>query len=581
MNKVTPISKIMPIALGSLPGAGTPAANETIAAKHLRLDKSLLQELNLETNPFPVVPDFNAIFMTNQVDIILSEVAHMIHRRRGFMVVTGEVGLGKTTIARRLLHDLSAGGIQTALIFNTFMQGADLIAELNKDFGLQVADKGLSAQMAALNAFLLDQNSQGQNCAIIIDEAQQLTIESLELIRQVSNLETDTDKLVQILLVGQPELEEKLASHEIRQLKSRISLFRRMTQYNLDEVKQYVAFKMQSAGGESRLKLTDAAYTLLSNLSAGNPRKINMIMDRCLYVAVAYNTRVISRSLLQSMADETELAPAKNKNIYFRRIGYGVFIGILLLVFAQALIGLPSGISPSPVSESSQAQQAIAKPVKTAPAKEPTIVVASPVESVPSGISPSSSPKSLQPQQNLAKPVEGAPAKEPTIVVAPQVAVVPVAPAPVEKGVPEPTLAFLNAYGLERYSGKFQQAYEGNSFKAIGELITQETGLRLIMLKVAPDGIRDRYKLLSYGKYSLLFWKPQIQTASYRMGYQGEEIANIQKLLAKGGFYRDRVDGMVGVNSRMAMALFQQSVGLEPTGIPDLTTLFILEHQNR
>ncbi|MBF0588530.1 MAG: AAA family ATPase [Magnetococcales bacterium] len=274
--------------------------------------EAYLAYLGLKRNPFPVAPDAETFFLPARVDALIAEILHSIHTRKGFMVVTGEVGLGKTTISHRLMRILDEGKVNTALVFNTFLQGADLLEEINRDFGIDV-EKGLDSRshLAALNAFLIEQYHQGRNCAIVLDDAQNLTQESLELVRMISNLETNAEKLVQILMVGQTELAEKLDAHELRQLKSRIVVYGVMHPYDLDELKQYVFFRLNASGGVGNITIPDDTFKAVHQLTSGNPRLINKLMDRSLYALFAYNTQKLTRKLVVEVAAEVALVMPK------------------------------------------------------------------------------------------------------------------------------------------------------------------------------------------------------------------------------------------------------------------------------
>jgi len=176
-----------------------------------------LDYFGLRFNPFPVVPDVENFFLSRNIDRVITEIVHGIDTRKGFMVLTGEIGLGKTTICRKIMNILEEKGTETSLVFHTAYQDVELLREINRDFGLEAGTLNLGTQMKVLNDFLLSRNAEGRNCTIIIDDAQNLSNKSLELIRMISNLETDHQKLVQILLIGQPELVDKLNSSDLRQ----------------------------------------------------------------------------------------------------------------------------------------------------------------------------------------------------------------------------------------------------------------------------------------------------------------------------------------------------------------------------
>ena len=183
-----------------------------------------LQCLGLSCNPFPVAPDNENFFLSEGIDRATANIVHGMLARKGFLVLTGDIGLGKTTISRRIIGILEGKDVATSLVFHSTYQDVELLREINRDFGLQVSSLRCSDQMQALNRFLLERSRRGKNSAIIIDDAQNLDKRSLELVRLISNLEADRQKLVQILLVGQPELLDQLDCSSLRQLKSRIMI---------------------------------------------------------------------------------------------------------------------------------------------------------------------------------------------------------------------------------------------------------------------------------------------------------------------------------------------------------------------
>lgn len=262
----------------------------------------------LRHNPFPVVPDVLHFYMPEYVEVVVAELMHAIETRKGFMTLTGEVGLGKTTIARHILNKLEEAGAKTSYVFNTLCHSDELLEHINRDFGIEDSGGGVSTRLAALNQFLLEQNANGVNCVIIIDDAQNLSEENLELVRMISNLESDTEKLVQILLVGQTELDAKLRAHGLRQLASRIVVNAKVRPYTLDELIQYVRTRLKSADPRGIVQIRQPALALVHRLSGGNPRRANILLDRALYTAVAQQTNEISPRVLLTAASEVGMA---------------------------------------------------------------------------------------------------------------------------------------------------------------------------------------------------------------------------------------------------------------------------------
>ena len=488
--------------------------------------KRQLRALGLKRFAFPVVPDATGFYMSTGNETVVAEMLHSIESRKGFMVITGEVGLGKTTLSRRMLMELEKRGIQTALVFNTFHQGAELLSEINKDFGIGVGTHDLQSQLSALNEFLLKNLALGINCAIIIDDAQQLSIDSLELVRQVSNLETDSEKLVQILLVGQPELETKLRAHRLRQLRSRIVLKYFVSPYTLQETKQYVQFKLAYAGGQGRLRVTEPAFRLLQRFSGGNPRRINILMDRCLYATIAYDSDEINRRLLKKAAREiTAMSTQKSGS---RNKVPAQLVVLLLLVALLGLLLLMPG-----------AEQRASKRAKAVPNSATLASVELPLRPPDD---------SLSLNQDRSREVE----------------------------------SFLTTYQLEQYSPEFAHALNTNGMDGIAEEIAHGTGLRLVSLGALPDGFGRDAVLKVAGteagddKY-LLFWRPVVWTQEH-FYYYYREVQDLQKALRLLGHYFGNIDGLAGPLTGEAIRRFQASVNVPPSGVPDTATLFLLEY---
>jgi len=264
------------------------------------------QLLGLVRNPFPYTPDAGCYFSTPHLDEQLVELEHCVLSRKGFSLLTAEVGMGKSTLVRRLMTDLAAKNVVSALVFNTFLQGPELLAAVLQDFGLE-GTGALSSDISALNTFLLANHREGKTCLLIIDDAQNLSANSLELIRLLCNLETDQEKLLQILLAGQPELEEMLSQHSLRQLRSRLVKHSRLYGLTSTEIADYVRFRFESSGSDGSLVLQTDACQLLWRETQGVPRQIHLIMDRCLYGLAARNGNVIDPNLMKEAINDSRV----------------------------------------------------------------------------------------------------------------------------------------------------------------------------------------------------------------------------------------------------------------------------------
>lgn len=254
--------------------------------------------LGLSRNPFPPTPDAGSYFFTPQLEEDFSEIVHCIEARKGFVLLTGEVGLGKSTLVRRLLDTLKDKKCHSALILNTFLQDNTLLSAIQADFGLSATatvDQGL----ASLTNFLIAGHQAGEINLLVIDDAQNLSVSSLELVRLLCNLETGQEKLLQILLVGQPELEQTLARTELRQLESRIVKHARLNGLQKNELIRYFDFRTNAAGAEGRLSIEPEAANVLHRATAGNLRRIHLVLDRCFYGLSSSRTSVVTSALVQ------------------------------------------------------------------------------------------------------------------------------------------------------------------------------------------------------------------------------------------------------------------------------------------
>ena len=204
-----------------------------------------------------------------------------IHERKGFIVITGEIGAGKTTLCRALLNELDET-VKTAFIFNPSLSGLQLLEAILEDYGLRPSGKNKMVLFKQLNKFLIDELRLGHNVVLIIDEAQNLRTALLEEIRMLSNLETEKEKLFHIIFVGQPQLTEKLNSPALIQLRQRIAVRFHLTPLHKDEIVQYIYHRLKVAGAECDIEFTNAALEKIYLYSNGIPRLINIVCDRAL-----------------------------------------------------------------------------------------------------------------------------------------------------------------------------------------------------------------------------------------------------------------------------------------------------------
>lgn len=257
----------------------------------------------LKESPFNITPDTRFLHLTRKHREAIDLLIYGITAKKGFIMLTGEVGMGKTTLSRALLERLPKK-VETALILNPLLSGHDLIKTITSDFGLIVEDGTIKAHLDKLNEFLLKTAESGATAAVIIDEAQNLPVETLETVRLLSNLETEREKLLQIVLVGQPELRKKLEMNELRQLNQRITVRYHLEPLAMDETADYIRSRIFTAGGGTSLPFTEKAIKEIYDKAAGIPRKINIICDRVLTAAYVYDKKAADEDAVEKALEE-------------------------------------------------------------------------------------------------------------------------------------------------------------------------------------------------------------------------------------------------------------------------------------
>ncbi len=252
---------------------------------------------NLTQKPFDLLPDPDFLYMSSSHKKALSYLDYGIRERVGFILLTGEVGSGKTTLIRNLIKK-NLNNVVLSKIFNTRVDSEQLIAMINDDFGLSILNKDKITLLRDLNTFLIDQFVKGNHPVLIIDEAQNLDHDLLEEIRMLSNLETDNAKLLQIILVGQPELRKTLASASLVQLRQRISINCHIQPLSRYEIEQYILHRLEKAGDRDAACFSQETFEIIFTYSRGIPRLINIICDFILLAAFAEETRIIEAALV-------------------------------------------------------------------------------------------------------------------------------------------------------------------------------------------------------------------------------------------------------------------------------------------
>jgi general secretion pathway protein A len=243
--------------------------------------------------PFNVTPDPRFLYRSASHRDALAYITYGVFQRKGFIAVTGEVGVGKTTVVGAFI-DLFQPSLEVAFVFSTKFVFDQLLYLICRDFGLEVEGKNKAQMLLALNDFLMEQNRKNRNSVLIIDEAQNLSPDVLEELRMLSNLETRDRKLLQIMLVGQPELEIVLNMNEMRQLRQRIPGICRISMLSREDLESYIKYRLDVARGRNGgVSFTADSFDEIYHFSVGIPRLINILCDRILLIGYVANTRVI------------------------------------------------------------------------------------------------------------------------------------------------------------------------------------------------------------------------------------------------------------------------------------------------
>ena len=254
--------------------------------------------------PFNITPNSRFFFESTKHREALSTLMYAIQQRKGFVVVTGDIGSGKTTVCRTLLNQLDPQ-TATALITNTHLSGKDLLCSILEDLEVEYKPGSKARLLSQLNQYLIEQLRNDRNVVVIIDEAQNLVPSVLEEVRMLSNLETENEKLIQILFLGQPELKKKLALPRLEQLRQRIAVYFHLTPLDKEDCRRYILHRLKVASEVERKFFTDEALDLIYQFSRGVPRLVNQICDSALLSGYVYGVTLIDEKMVQEVIKES------------------------------------------------------------------------------------------------------------------------------------------------------------------------------------------------------------------------------------------------------------------------------------
>ena len=506
--------------------------------------------------PFTLTPNPRFIFLSKNHKEAFAHLLYGINNHYGFIELTGEVGTGKTTVLRTLLGQLQDENYHSALIFSPCQTGVELLRSINTEFGINASSLYSNELLADLNRFLLAESAEGRTVVLVIDEAQNLQPDVLEQIRLISNLETENDKLIQIVLAGQPELELLLGRPELRQLNQRIAVRYKLRSMSMYETRLYIRQRMEVAGETGGVSFSDTALKLVFFATHGVPRMINILCDRALLIAYGDECRKITTSLvIRSMWEVLNLSMVRKMALLMS----GIFLFIIAAYIAVAGLRLSpefSGMQPLPAS---------------------AVVSALPATKVPDTIA---SPNTMALRQEILSYDQHDTHVQAFNALAHCWAVRPLKFLAKELNFPDMfrRLAAKRQIRLTRMDGSLDDAIRFDlPFIAVttvtGNLggycyaVTSATKNRLSISPALFDNStisKDVFGSVANRTFYLV-WRNYGQIpATISRGDQGYEIRTLQRLLKQAGFYHDVINGIYSGATITAVNRYQQSMGIAP-----------------
>jgi general secretion pathway protein A len=512
--------------------------------------------------PFNITPNPRFLFLSKNHREAFAHLLYGIDNHAGFIKLTGEVGTGKTTVLRTLFEQLDERGHRTALIFNPCLTAEELMRSINREFAIPWQGGTIAELLDTLNRFLLAENAAGRTVVLVIDEAQNLEPRVLEQIRLISNLETKSDKLIQIILAGQPELGKLLGRSDLRQLSQRITVSYHLTPMDFDDTKAYIQHRVEVAGDWRAAVFTPQALKQTFRFSRGVPRLINILCDRALlfgYVAESreISGRMVTKAIAEIRKENRTTAPLLPKATFW----------CLALVAAASSVFFLLKSAPGIFTSY--------RTVRAAPQK----VVAAPVSRPPS----------------LGSQLSGIPASESSLTAFNAVLKrwdAPLLSAPLPASLTGlEQLAAARGLNLARFDGDLDLLVQMN-YPAVLELNLPGAGDKRYLALTGVDHekflitpslpgrsslTKDELKGLWSGK-AYLFWKnfSNVHAATAALGASGEEVVLLQQLLKDADVYSEKITGIFGRKTFAAVKKFQDENGLEHDGIVGDRTLLML-----
>jgi general secretion pathway protein A len=518
--------------------------------------------------PFTVTPNPRFVFLSKNHKEAFAHLLYGIDNHAGFIVLTGEVGTGKTTVLRTLLGQLDNTTVRSALILNPCLSAPELLRNINREFG--IAWEGLNSPelLDALNHFLLAENMSGHTVVLVIDEAQNLETQVLEQIRLISNLETETSKLIQIILAGQPELAKLLRKPELRQFGQRITVRYHLTPMDFDDTKAYIEHRLEVAGGWRAATFNRDAMRKVFRYSGGIPRLVNITSDRALLIGYIDESREISGKMVARAITEVR------ENRSLTGISNSRIIWGMGLITVLAVAGIIYVVQYETRVKSPLPHQMVAETAKTLPANKDvsgtSLIIQKGLERTKGSDSTVAAFNALAKIWNLF------PVPRQTVVNSSR---------DLER------LAGERDLSLATFTGSLDQLLRVDSPALLEITLPGMKGMSYLALVarrndrllIAPPlhGIAslnasDLEKYWSGRAY--LPWKNFRNIPRLAPGMHGEGVTRLQQLLLENGLYRGGVTGNYGRETTAAIMAFQASHDITKNGRTGKQTLFFLYH---
>ena len=559
----------------------------------------------LSEKPFDLTPDPKYLYLSPKHKEVLAHLVYGLQENNGFLKIVGEVGTGKTMICRSFLRELRSD-FNIAYVFNPCINSLELLQTINTELGIPGKSKSKKKLVDVLNHFLLEERAKGHRVVVIIDEAQDLEPMVLEQLRLLSNLETDTEKLIQIVLIGQPELDKVLAKEGLRQLRQRITIQWELLALNLEETRGYIQHRLNVALGKGKVRFSRQAVEMVYRYSRGIPRMINVVADRTLLIAFTQSTKKITPKIVQlAVSDIGNLTPIESWADKFWKLVLPSGLAAGLMFFAINFFALPDHnknapggkdisalIQENPMDLSAPGELVPRPSAPSSMAVQPAPLASSPVEIFPT--TKTASNESLQ---------RRIPSSGPLSILYPEKLVTYLSSLTLAESKLEAVKWILQAWNLntgnlqdltEADLEMIEEDYQLSSFEVNGTLARLKTLNYPAFLEIAlPNAQGTKYLALVsiqgntgvfgsvdkiemplsiidslWTRKAIILWKDfENLPEPLGIGYRGKEAIWLQKNLRLLGYFQGREAPLYGPKTVQAMMKLQRNNSIKDDGI--------------